>query len=631
MLGLLTWFCFCGFIGGIIFGRHIGKYAGVFTVTHVSAAFLVALILLCSVISNSGSLLGYDLILFQWIQFGVFNVQWGFCLDNLSIVMSCVVTFISTLVHLYSLEYMGDDPHLPRFMSYLSLFTFFMLILVTGNNLVQMFVGWEGVGIASYLLINFWMTRLQANKAAFKAMLFNKIADMFLLLAFCFLLLAFNSFDYDVIFSVSNSYCNAVFQIGALNLEVIDVICFFLFLGAMGKSAQIGFHNWLPDAMEGPTPVSALIHAATMVTAGVFLVVRCSYLFELAPDALIFVSIIGAITALFGSTVGLFSHDLKRVIAFSTCSQLGYMMLACGLSQYEAALFHLATHAVFKALLFLTAGSIIHAMADEQDMRKMGGLLSKTPVSYTCFLVGSLNLMGIPFLSGFYSKDLILELIYSSGTTAGMFAYVLGGIAAIFTAAYSTRVAILVFLNTPNYNKTLHYSAGESGFIIKNVLILLAFISIVFGGLSAELFAGLSNHFFSTAIYVDINTYNGGDAEFISAGIRCMPLLYISTGVFFSYFYYQVFRFKFVAFKLSFVGRFVYQFLVKKWYTDRVVNQAIGLPFMRWARTYAYYGIDRGIIETFGPTGFRQVSRALAKAASNKFIFSEKGRSVDAF
>lgn len=375
--------------------------------------------------------------------------------------MLCVVTSISTFVHLYSTSYMENDPHVIRFMSYLSLFTFFMLILVTANNFLQMFIGWEGVGVSSYLLINFWFTRIQANKAAIKAMLINRVGDFALLLAIFTLYFIFNSLDYSIIFSLAPLAVTTQIIIGSFKINVLDLSCILLFLGAMGKSAQLGFHTWLPDAMEGPTPVSALIHAATMVTAGVFLIIRCSYLFEFSPLTLNVIVLIGSCTAFFAATTGLFQNDLKKVIAYSTCSQLGYMIFACGLSSYEVGLFHLSNHAFFKALLFLGAGSIIHALSDEQDLRKMGGLKNILPFSYAIMLIGSLALIGFPFLAGFYSKDVILELSIAKYTTAGHFSFVLGTLAAFCTAFYSTRVLFLVFLANPNGNKKTIQNAHE--------------------------------------------------------------------------------------------------------------------------------------------------------------------------
>jgi proton-translocating NADH-quinone oxidoreductase chain L len=321
----------------------------------------------------------YKLTLGSWIAVDNLIIDWSFNFDSLTLIMLIVVTFISTLVHLYSTEYMAEDPHLFRFMSFLSLFTFFMLILVTANNFLQMFVGWEGVGLSSYLLINFWFTRIQANKSAIKAMLVNRIGDFFILLSLFLIYYLFNTLDYEIVFNLSKTVSYSKINFFNNTIPVIDIICFFLFLGAMGKSAQIGLHIWLPDAMEGPTPVSALIHAATMVTAGVFLIARCSFLFEMSPIILNFIVIIGSLTALFASTTGLFQNDIKKVIAYSTCSQLGYMIFACGLSGYDIGIFHLFNHAFFKALLFLAAGAIIHSLNDEQDMRKMGNLIFYLP------------------------------------------------------------------------------------------------------------------------------------------------------------------------------------------------------------------------------------------------------------
>lgn len=365
-----------GFLSGSLFGRFLGKGVCVITISTTVLSFLFSSYLLFNIISYGAS---YELKTISWIYADSLKVNWSFCYDSLTCVMLFVVTFISSLVHLYSSEYMENDPHLPRFMSYLSLFTFFMIILVTANNFVQMFVGWEGVGVSSYLLINFWFTRIQANKSAIKAMLVNRVGDFFILLGMFTIYIVFNTLDYDIVFSLAPLVYQNKITILFFEFSVIDIICIFLFLGAMGKSAQLGLHTWLPDAMEGPTPVSALIHAATMVTAGVFLLIRCSHLFEYSPIALSFVTLIGSMTAFFAATTGLFQNDMKRVIAYSTCSQLGYMVFACGLSSYDVAIFHLSNHAFFKALLFLGAGSIIHAVADEQDMRRLGGLKNLLP------------------------------------------------------------------------------------------------------------------------------------------------------------------------------------------------------------------------------------------------------------
>jgi proton-translocating NADH-quinone oxidoreductase chain L len=339
--------------------------------------------------------------LLTWFNSEYLCADWGFQFDSLTVVMLIVVTFISSLVHLYSTEYMSHDPHLPRFMSYLSLFTFFMLILVTADNFVQLFVGWEGVGLCSFLLINFWFTRIQANKAAIKAMIVNRVGDFGLAFGIFAIYITFNSVEYSTVFALVPLFEGDVLNFLGIDFHLLTLIGVLLFIGAVGKSAQLGLHTWLPDAMEGPTPVSALIHAATMVTAGVFLLARCSPIFEYAPGALYIVTLVGAMTAFFAATTGLLQNDLKRVIAYSTCSQLGYMIFACGVSNYSVGAFHLANHAFFKALLFLGAGSVIHAVADEQDMRKMGGLKRLVPFTFAVMSIGSFALMGFPFFNRF--------------------------------------------------------------------------------------------------------------------------------------------------------------------------------------------------------------------------------------
>jgi len=375
--------------------------------------------------------------------------------------MLSVVTLISFLVHSYSTEYMENDPHISRFMSYLSLFTLFMIFLVTGATAVQMFLGWEGVGLCSYLLINFWYTRIQANKSAIKAMLVNRVGDFALLISLFSVIVLFETLNYTVLHNTSFQFINYKIVIENIEFIIVDFICLLLFVGAMGKSAQLGLHIWLPDAMEGPTPVSALIHAATMVTAGIFLLSRCSFLFEHSPSIRYLIIIIGSSTAFFGSTVGLFQNDVKKTIAYSTCSQLGYMMFSCGLSNYDIGLFHLFNHAIFKALLFLSAGSIIHSVGEEQDMRKLGGLKSLLPIAYISVVIGSFALTGFPFLTGFYSKDTILEVSYVKDAWVADFSYFLGTFSAFCTAFYSTRLLYLVFLSSSNSSKNVFKHVHE--------------------------------------------------------------------------------------------------------------------------------------------------------------------------
>jgi proton-translocating NADH-quinone oxidoreductase chain L len=607
MLPLILWLPFIGFLGGSFCGRHMGRGIVFFTTFHVFVTFCVGFFLLCTNFTQNKI---STIVISPWIVCDALEVNWELYCDNLTLSMVCVVTSVSTLVHLYASEYMENDPHLQRFMCYLSLFTFFMLILVTAGNFIQMFVGWEGVGLASYLLINFWHTRIQANKAAIKAMLFNRVADMFMLLGLFSIYLLFETFDYPVIFAVAPLVKNVTITIGFYNGSVIDFICLFLFLGAMGKSAQFGFHNWLPDAMEGPTPVSALIHAATMVTAGIFLLIRCSFLFELSPFVLQLVAIVGSVTALFGAYTGLFSHDIKKVIAFSTCSQLGYMMLACGLERYNAAFFHLVSHAFFKALLFLAAGAIIHAAFDEQDVRKYGSFRRYLPLTYICFLIGSLNLMGIPFLSGFYTKDLILELAFTGITPVSIFCYALGVHSVIVTSAYSTRILILTFLTEPNNNRYYINSTHESSWNIKIALITLAFLSIFAGYFLADIFAGLGTSFFGNAFFFNINNYNVSDIEFIDPIYKLIPLLAVAKGMIFSFCLYIKNKQQFFEQKQSIFFKSIYSFLLKKWYTDRLVNEVLSASVLTFAKKYPYNSLDRGFLEIFGPTA---ISRGTTK------------------
>ena len=595
MFFLILFLPFLGFLGGTIFGRYIGLGIIPFTILNIFLPCLFSIILLYNNYITD-SIITIPLSL--WMTCDTLTISWEILGDNLTFLMVFVVTFISLLVHIYSSEYMKSDPHLIRFLSYLSLFTFFMLILVTASNLIQMFVGWEGVGLSSYLLINFWFTRLQANKAAIKAMLFNRVADMFMLLGLFGIYVCFESFDYAIIFSISPIFLNSILY----STNCLTFICFFLFLGAMGKSAQLGFHNWLPDAMEGPTPVSALIHAATMVTAGIFLIIRCSFLFELSFSVLQIIACIGALTAFFGATTGFFFHDLKRVIAFSTCSQLGYMMLACGLERFNIAFFHLVTHAFFKALLFLTAGAIIHSMFDEQDIRKFGSVLKYLPVTYISFLVGSLNLIGFPYLSGFFSKDLLLELVYTSFSTTSLFCYFLGVISIFFTAAYSTRLLILIFLTKNNIGRQDIKAIVESSFLIKYPLILLCFFSIFIGFFFLDIFSGLGSSFFGTAIYFNINNYNLVDIEFLSTIIKVSPLLITILGSTFSLFLYNINTFLFFSIKKNKIFKYFYTFLLKKWYTDRVVNEIFTLFILKCSLVYIYTRVDRGFLEVFGPS-----------------------------
>jgi proton-translocating NADH-quinone oxidoreductase chain L len=593
-----------GFISGSLLGRHLGKGVGYITSSLTVCSFLTSFILFINNI-ESGDV--FIVTLGNWIIIDSLNLKWSFCFDSLTCVMLVVVTFISSLVHIYSIEYMKYDPHFPRFMSYLSLFTFFMVILVTANNFLQMFIGWEGVGVSSYLLINFWFTRIQANKAAIKAMLVNRVGDFFLLLAMFTIYMTFNSLDYDVVFSLVPFAVNEKLIIGSCQFSIIDIICIFLFLGAMGKSAQLGLHTWLPDAMEGPTPVSALIHAATMVTAGVFLLIRCSFFFEHSPMVLIMVMVIGAMTAFFAATTGLFQNDMKRVIAYSTCSQLGYMVFSCGLSIYEGGIFHLSNHAFFKALLFLGAGSVIHAMSDEQDMRKMGGLKNLLPFTYTVMTIGSLALIGFPFLAGFFSKDVILEVCGSTYSAGGQFAYILGLLSAFCTAYYSTRVLYLVFLSKTNGNKVivLHSHEGTNFLVIP--LIILSLFSIMVGYLTKDLFIGFGTQFWGSSIYVNPINYIMTDIEFLSFEYKILPLVVTILGVLLAFFIYEYKMDEFFQLKKIKQINVIFHFFNKKWYYDRVYNEFVVQNILRKSYYYFYQNIDRGLIENAGPIGIYNI------------------------
>lgn len=589
-----------GFFSGSLFGRFLGLGVSYITTFFTFLSCICSISLLLNII-NTGNVYIVDLI--PWIYIDSLELDWSFCFDSLTAVMLVIVTFISTLVHLYSTEYMEHDPHLPRFMSYLSLFTFFMLILVTGNNFLQMFVGWEGVGVSSYLLINFWFTRIQANKAAIKAMLINRVGDFALLLAIFAIFFMFNSLNYDIVFTLTPLFSNYNLIIGNFEIPAIDLICMLLFMGAMGKSAQLGLHTWLPDAMEGPTPVSALIHAATMVTAGVFLISRCSYIFEFSPFTLNIIILIGSATAFFASTTGLFQNDMKKVIAYSTCSQLGYMIFACGLSSYEVGMFHLSNHAFFKALLFLGAGSVIHALSDEQDMRKMGGVRKILPFSYAIMLIGSFALMGFPFLAGFYSKDVILEVSYATYTICGHFSYILGTLAAFSTAFYSVRLLYLVFLSTPNGNKAVIFNAHEGTMRMTLPLFILCILSIFIGYLSKDLFIGFGTDFWGSAIFVSPFKYALSDIEFIDLKYKILPLIITLLGATSSFVLYKYATANYFVLKQNKTFISFYNFFNKKWYFDRIYNEFITQNALKTSYHYFYKTIDRGLIEKVGPFG----------------------------
>jgi NADH-ubiquinone oxidoreductase chain 5 len=606
----LVFLSLIGFIITGLFGRHIGsKGAAIITTSCLIISFFLSLFVFYEV-----GLMGSPVYirLATWVSSEVLLINWGFLFDSLTVVMCIVVTFISSLVHLYSIEYMSHDPHLPRFMSYLSLFTFFMLILVTADNFIQMFLGWEGVGLASYLLINFWFTRVQANKAAIKAMIINRIGDFCLIIGILIMFVNFKSVDYATVAALVPFFKTQTVNFLNMDFNILSLICIFLFFGAVGKSAQLGLHTWLPDAMEGPTPVSALIHAATMVTAGVFLIARCSFIFEYASNSLQVVTVLGAATAFFASSVGLLQNDLKRVIAYSTCSQLGYMIFSCGLSDYAVGIFHLANHAFFKALLFLGAGAIIHAVNDEQDMRKMGGLKNLVPFTYSVMTIGSLALIGFPFLAGFYSKDLILELAYGRFSSSSHFSYYTGTFGAFLTAFYSTRLVCLTFLVKPNGYKPVISFSKETFSYIFIALCFLAIPSIFVGFYTKDMLVGVGSNFFGSAIYNNPKTLHVFDAEFVEFFFKILPVVLSLCGAGLSFFLYNFQSSILFYLKTSFFGRKIYNFLNKKWFFDKIYNELFGQFFFKFGFTISYKAIDRGTFEIIGPTGLSSVALNVA-------------------
>ncbi len=499
------------FVIAFLFGKIIGDRAvQLLTCAGVITAAVCSCILFVEVVLGSEP---RTVTLMNWFTVGTFAIDWALRMDQLTLVMMCVVTIVSSCVHVYSTEYMHEDESKARFMSYLSLFTFAMLMLVTADNLVQLFFGWEGVGVASYLLIGFWNHKDSANAAAIKAFVVNRVGDFGLALGIfaCFVL--FGTVQFDVMFAKAAELADARFMFFGFDLPALNLACLLLFMGAMGKSAQLGLHTWLPDAMEGPTPVSALIHAATMVTAGVFLVARMSPVFEYAPEALMVVTVVGALTAFVAATIGLTQFDIKRVIAYSTMSQLGYMFFALGVSAYGAAIFHLMTHAFFKALLFLGAGSVIHALHHEQDMRNMGGVWKKIPATYALMWIGSLALAGVPFFAGFYSKDIMLEAAFADHTWFGTFAYWMGIVAAFMTAFYSGRLLFLTFHGKPRMDHHTYDHAHESPPAMLTPLIILSVGALFAGALGYNGFVGSAagGHHETAEAAIEAGTSEGAD------------------------------------------------------------------------------------------------------------------------
>ena len=549
-----------------------------------------------------------SLEIFTWIHSGSFEASWSIYLDTLTRVMLVVITFVSALVHIYSIGYMSHDESIPRFMGYLSLFTFAMIMLVTADNFLQLFFGWEGVGLASYLLIGFWYRKPSANSAAIKAFIVNRVGDFGLALAIFAIFLIFGSIDYEIVFDAAEKYKDVTISFIGYELNAINLICYLLFIGAMGKSAQLFLHTWLPDAMEGPTPVSALIHAATMVTAGVFLVVRCSPLFDISPSAMGFVTFIGASTAFFAATIGLVQNDIKRVIAYSTCSQLGYMFVAAGLGAYGAAMFHLFTHAFFKALLFLGAGSVIHAVHKEQDIRKMGGIGTFIPISHLMMLVGTISIMGFPFTSGFYSKDAIIETAYLSHSSFSTYAYLLITAGVVMTSFYSWRLIFLVFNGKTRMDEEKLSKVHESSGVMTVPLMILALGALLFGFLFKNYFIGdYSESFWDHSIVVHHEEHHH-----IPFYIYYLPIMLGFLGLFIAW--YMYIKNTKLASDIAKMNKPLYEFLLNKWYFDELYNFLLVRPAIAIGKILWKF-LDEYIIDGFGPNGIASLAINLSNRA----------------
>jgi NADH-ubiquinone oxidoreductase chain 5 len=591
------------------FGRKVGvSGAQLITCSCVIITTFLSILIFWEVGFNN---IPVTIHLFRWIDAETLNVLWGFNFDSLTVSMLIPVLIVSSLVHVYSIGYMSHDPHNQRFFSYLSLFTFMMIILVTANNFLLMFVGWEGVGICSYLLVSFWFTRIAANQSSIAAFLTNRVGDCLLTVGMFAILWSYGNLDYYSVFSLTPYY----------NENVITIIGICLLIGAMAKSSQVGLHIWLPMAMEGPTPVSALIHAATMVTAGVYLLMRASPLIEYSPTVLLLCLWVGAITTVFSSLIGLFQQDIKKVIAYSTMSQLGMMVIAVGLSSYNIALFHLINHAFYKGLLFLGAGAVIHAVADNQDFRKYGGLILYLPLTYSVMLIASLSLVAFPFMTGFYSKDFILESTYGQYHLSGIIVYFVATIGAMFTTLYSVKVLYLTFLTNPNgpltnYNK--NNAANEADIFMSLPLIILAIFSIFFGYLTKDVYIGLGSGFFSdNSLFIHPMHEILLNTEFsVPTFFKLLPLLFTIGLSVISLFFTEFFPKLLIKFKLSFVGYNVFGFLNQRFLVELFYNRYVtGLVLKLGGQTVKV--MDKGSVELFGPYGLENKLTNISRYINN--------------
>jgi NADH-quinone oxidoreductase subunit L len=610
---------FLPLIGSIIgyLGRKISKFfSEIITSLLTTVSAILSFIIFYRGI-NHNDYGNYKIL--EWISSGKFTANWSINIDPLSSVMLVVVTLVSALVHIYSIGYMSNDPHKPRFMSYLSLFTFSMLALVVSDNFLQLFFGWEGVGLCSYLLIGFWYKKNSANNAAIKAFVVNRIGDFGLAIGIFLIFYHFGTINFFEVFQIAPKLVNKEIIFLGVEAKLIDLICLFLFIGAMGKSAQFLLHTWLPDAMEGPTPVSALIHAATMVTAGVFLVVRCSSLFEYSQFALNIVAVVGMITALFAASVALVQNDIKKIIAYSTCSQLGYMFFAAGVGAYHVAIFHLFTHAFFKALLFLGSGSVIHAFQDEQDIRKMGGVWKKIPYTYVMMLLGTLALTGFPFLSGFYSKDAIIEFAFFKNSVTGNYATSVGIFTAFLTAIYSWRLLFKTFHGTYNNKNFAVEKIHESPLVMLIPLIVLSVGAIFSGYFFKEIFIGHhSIDFWKNSIFFLEEVKH----DHIPIWLLIITPLLVIIAIPLSYYLFIKDTEILDGFKKTNMP--LYNFLLNKWFIDELYENIFVSPLKKLGIFFWKKG-DQNTIDRFGPDGISKI----VKTISNKAVKFQSGYIYD--
>ena len=587
------------------FGRKVGVSGSqLITCTSVVVTTVLSVLSFIEVGLNNTPV---SVQLFRWVDSESLNVLWSFNFDSLTVSMLIPVLIVSSLVHIYSIGYMSHDPHNQRFFSYLSLFTFMMIVLVTSDNYLLMFVGWEGVGVCSYLLVSFWFTRIAANQSSISAFLTNRVGDCFLTIGMFAILWSFGNVDYSTVFSVTPY----------ISTNIVTIIGICLLIGAMAKSSQIGLHVWLPMAMEGPTPVSALIHAATMVTAGVYLLMRSSPLIEYSNTVLLLAIWVGAITTVFSSLIGLFQQDIKKVIAYSTMSQLGMMVIAIGLSSYNVALFHLVNHAFYKGLLFLGAGAVIHAVADNQDFRKYGGLKSFLPLTYSVMLIASLSLVAFPFMTGFYSKDFILESAYGQFHFSSIIIYFISTIGAMFTTLYSVKVLYLTFLTNPNGPLTDYKHAHESDIFMSVPLIILAIFSIFFGYVTKDIFIGLGSNFFTdNSIFIHPSHEIMLDTEFaVPTLFKILPLIFTVLLSLLSIIFSEFIPKALIYFKLSSIGYNIYGFFNQRFLIELFYNRYV-TDFVLKLGGQTTKVIDKGSIELIGPYGLEKGLVTLSKNIS---------------